>query len=207
VFHANLTLVQTGARENERIGRLRNRTEPLRVWNGLNLVHELEVREVVDKDLLFDDDNDAVAAEADAAHGGAEGELADAVALVVVPDHDLVGRVLRVRPAADEGEDVAEEEHLHVADSAAVEIAPEELAEGVAVVDAEAVVCGGGEAGLVLVEGEVEERRRRERWGGFRRRCVGGGVVVGRWRFGLRRHEGVEVEGLRLVGEEIRVWI
>ena len=41
-----------------------------------------------------------------------QARLADAAVLVVVPDHDLVGRVAWVAAAADEGEDVAAEEHL-----------------------------------------------------------------------------------------------
>jgi len=82
---------------------------------------------------------------------------------VVIPDHDLVGRVLGMGSAADKGDDVTAEEHLHVADSAAVELAAELFAEGVAIIDAETVVGGGGEASLVLVEGDVEYRRGRLR--------------------------------------------
>lgn len=123
---------------------------------------------------------------------------------MVVPDHDLVGREMGLGSAADEGDDVASEEHLDVADSAAVKLAAELLAEGVAIVDAETVVSGGGEASLVLVEGEVEQRRGR-RWGQSRWRGGGGEGLL--WRFMLRRHEGFEVECLGLVGEEIRVWI
>lgn len=89
---------------------------------------------------------------------------------MIVPDHDLIGRVLRVFTAADDGEDVASEEHLDDADSSGIvvdEVSAEDLAEGVAVEDAEATVGGGGEAAVVLVEGEVEEgwgiRRRRRR--------------------------------------------
>lgn len=52
------------------------------------------------------------------------------------------------------------------------EVAPENLTEGVAVVDAEAAVSGGGEAAGVLVEGEVEER-----WG----LGIGGGLGWVRW--------------------------
>jgi hypothetical protein len=37
---------------------------------------------------------------------------------VVVPDHHLVGRVARVVAAANEGEDVAPEQHLHDPDPA-----------------------------------------------------------------------------------------
>lgn len=42
------------------------------------------------------------------------------------------------------------------------EIAAEDLAEGVAVVDPEAAVGAGGEAAVVLVEGHVEKIRSRE---------------------------------------------
>lgn len=57
--------------------------------------------------------------------------------------------------------------------SAGTEVTPENLAEGVAVVDAEAVVGAGGEAAGVLVEGEVEEGG-----GGIRRRVGGRGYLV-----------------------------
>lgn len=128
-------------------------------------MHELKVRKVVDEDLALQDDDDAVAAEADAAHGGLEGELPDAAALVVVPDHHLVGRVVRGVPTADEREDVAPEEHLDDADAPALaagvvlapEVAAEDLAERVAVVDAEAGLGPRREAAVVLVEGDVEQ--------------------------------------------------
>lgn len=152
VLHANLSLMQTGARKNKRIRQLRNRAKPLRVRNSLNLVHKLEVHEIVHENLLFDDDDNSVAAEANGAHGGAKREFADAATLVVVPDHDFIGRVLWVGTTADESEDVTSEEHLDVADSSAVEFSAEEFAEGVAVVDPEAVIGGGGEAGVVLIE-------------------------------------------------------
>lgn len=96
--------------------------------------------------------------------------------------------------AAYEGEDVGLEEHLDAADAGGGEVAAEEFPEGVGVVDAEAGVGGGGEAGMVLVEGELEEGGRS-----------------GRFRRGLRlgEHYGVEIEGLGLIGEEgrVRVWV
>ena len=110
-------------------------------------MHQLEVHEVVNEDLLLEDDDDPIPPEPDGSNVGAEGELADAPALVVVPYHDLVGRVLRIGSSADEGEYVASEEHLHDGDPA-VEIAPEDLAERVAVEDQEAAV-GGPASGLL----------------------------------------------------------
>jgi hypothetical protein len=67
---------------------------------------------------------------------------------VIVPDHDLVGRVVGVIFAADEREYVAAEQHLDDADTSSPgagadsalggEVPAEDLLEGVAVVDAEA---------------------------------------------------------------------
>ena len=84
---------------------------------------------------------------------------------MVVPDHNLVRRVLRVGTAPDKCQNIAPEQHLHHSDprsAAAViaaEVAAEDLAEGIAVVDPEPVVGAGGEAAMVLVKREVEQRR------------------------------------------------
>jgi len=117
VFHPNLPLLGTGANKHDRPGLLRHSAEALGVGRRLDLVHELKVREVVDEDFVLEYHDDAVAPEPDASYGGAEGELPDAAALVVVPDHDLVRRVVGIIAAADEREYVAAEQHL---DDAAV---------------------------------------------------------------------------------------
>jgi PAS domain-containing protein len=143
---------------------------------------------------------------------GPERELADAPALVVVPDHDLVGRVLGAGPAADQGQDVAVEEHLHGTDAAAaagdpaavevkVKVAAEDLPEGVTVVDPEAAVGADGEAAGVLVERHFE---RRERRGNGR---VRGGETRVRVLYGRRAGgKGIGAGGgdLRWLGPQIR---
>ena len=63
-------------------------------------------------------------------------------------------------------------DHLDNADAAVRKVSAERLAEGVAVVDAEARVCADCKAALVLVEPDVEERVRghgpgRRKWGIF----------------------------------------
>ena len=98
----HLAFLQTRAHQHHRASPLRDSAQALRVRNGLNLMHELEVREVVDEDLLLEDDDDPIPPEPNGSNIGPEGELADAPALVIVPDHDLVRRILRVRSAADE---------------------------------------------------------------------------------------------------------
>lgn len=196
----DLTFLEARADEDDGAGDMGDLAEALRVGDGLNLMEKLEVGEVVDEDLLHKDDDDPVPPEADALDLGAEGELADTAGLVIVPDHDLVDGVLGVGAAADEGENVATEEHLDEADPAAcgAEVAAEDLAERVAVVDAEAGVGANGEAAVVLVEGEVEEGGDSGRDGaGVRVRVLrfveggghgvgggGGGVVGFRFRFG-----------------------
>ena len=128
-----------------------------RVGDGVGLVQDLEVGEVVDVDLVLQDHDDAISAQSHGPDLDAEGELADAPALVVVPDHHLVRGVSRRSPAAHEREDVAAEEHLDLPDPAAVEAPAEGFLEWVAVVDAEAPVGAAREAAAVLVEGQREE--------------------------------------------------
>lgn len=127
---------------------------------------------------MLQNDDDSVAAEPDASDLRPERELADAPGLVVVPHHDFAGRVERVGSASDQGEDLVAEEHLDHSDAPLIGITAEELADGVAVVDAEAGVRGDGEAAVVLVEGQVEELGVLvlDRVGGERAGVVGFGI-------------------------------
>ncbi len=54
-----------------------------------------------------------------------EAELANAAALVVIPDHDLVRGVLRGLASTHECQNIAAEEHLHNADASIVELSSE----------------------------------------------------------------------------------
>ena len=125
-------------------------------------MQQVEVRKVVHVDLVLEHDDDALARHAHGLDLGAEGKLADAPVLVVVPDHHLVRRVPRVAAAADEGKDVATEEHLHDADAAVGEVSTVGLLEGVAVEDAEAGVRSAREAALVLVEAHIKHCAHKE---------------------------------------------
>lgn len=147
---------------------------------------------------------------------------------MVVPNHDLIQRILRRIAAADQREDIAPEKHLNGADSPAVaiEIAAEDLAERIAVIDSEAAVGAGGEAAVVLIEGDVEEldrARARIRAGSGGNTAVGGGgggiavvgvveAVVGGSSV-VRRRVGAEVLEVGLehggdrIGVRVRVWV
>ena len=119
-----------------------------------------QIREVVDVNLVLEDDDDLVAAQAHGADLDAEAELADASGLMVVPYHHLVGGIARGAAAPDERQDVAAEEHLDDADAApagVVEASTERLLERVAVVDAETGVRAARETPAVLVE--VQEQQ------------------------------------------------
>lgn len=110
---------------------------------------------------------------------------------MIVPNHDLIQRILRRIAASDQRKDIAPEKHLNGANSPAVpiEIAAEDLAEGITVKDTEAAVSAGGETAVVLVEGDVEEldwarvRIRVEKGriidGGGGSVAVGNGIVGG----------------------------
>lgn len=79
---------------------------------------------------------------------------------MVIPDHDLINRVLRVGSTPDYGKYVASEQHLHQSNPATrPEVPTEDLAEGIAVVDSKPHVGANCEAAIVLVEGEVEKGR------------------------------------------------
>lgn len=191
----DLPLLEPGADQHERPCGLWHDAEPLGVGDRLNLVQQLHVREVVHEHRLLQDHHNPVPPQPHRPHLGPEREVAYAPRLVVVPDHDLGGRVVRGRPATDEGEDVAAEEHLRHSDAAArTEVAAEDLAERLAVVDAEAVAGAGGEAGVVLVEGQVEELGRRGGRGGRR----GGGIGRGGGGVGDR----VPAVGVVVVGDQ-----
>ena len=120
-------------------------------------MQDLEVREVVHVDLVFEHDDDAISAKSHGSYFDAEGEFSDAPALVIVPYHDLIRGVPRRSPAAHEREDVASEQHLDLPDPSAVEAPAEGFLERVAVVDAEAQVGAAREASAVLVEAQREE--------------------------------------------------
>ena len=68
VLDSNLSLLKARADENERAGLLRDRAESLRVCNGLDLVKELEVREVVHVHLLLQNDDDPITPEPHGPH-------------------------------------------------------------------------------------------------------------------------------------------
>lgn len=117
-------------------------------------------------------------------HLGPKGKLSDAPSLMIVPNHHLIQGVLRLGPAANQRQNVTPEEHLNNADAAAVvvKLPPENLSEGVAVVDAETAVGAGSKAAGVLVEGEVEEGGGRGEGSGevvVRVGVGGGGGSVG----------------------------
>mgnify|MGYP004152350755 CR=1 FL=1 len=71
------------------------------------------------------------------------------------PPADVVGR-----GAADEGEDVAAEEHLHDTNPAVRKVTPVRLLERVTIEDAKPRICAACEAALVLVEADGQKLRR-----------------------------------------------
>ena len=83
------------ARATARVRAHTPHTRTARVVARLDVVQQRQVGKVVHVHLLRQRDDDAVAPQPHGAHVGAEGELADAPVLVVVPDHHLVRRKAR----------------------------------------------------------------------------------------------------------------
>jgi hypothetical protein len=183
--------MQSDASENDGIRCRGELADASRVGYGLDLMKQFEIGEVVYVDLVLENDDDAIPSEAHSANLGSEGELPDAPVLLVVPNHDFVGRIQGLLAAADQCQDVAAEEHLHHGDAAVREVSLERPLEGLAVEDPEAGLGGTGEAAMVLVEGSGEE--------------VVGGVEVGRGGGGRRRRRGRRGRGRRIVGD-VEAW-
>lgn len=121
-------------------------------------MQQFEVRQVVDVDFVEEGDDDCVAAEAEGADWGTKGELADAAGDVVVPKEGF-GVGVRVgggggRRGAHEGEELEAEQHGDEGKTG-VEVATKLRAIRFGAEDEEATVGGRGEAGIVLVEGDV----------------------------------------------------
>lgn len=108
---------------------------------------------------MLQNDDDPVSVEPDGPDLGPERELADAPALVAVPQNDLVGRVHRVGPAAYEGHDRVLEVHIDDRDSPYVDLSADDLAERVAAEDPEAAVHTRREAPVIAEERQAEQRR------------------------------------------------
>ena len=134
-------------------------------------MQQLQIRKIINENFLFQNDDDSIPSKPNRSYFRAKRKLPDASALVVVPDHNFIRRVLRVGSAANESQNITSKEHLDNADAAStIKVSTKDLAEGIAIVDPEAMVSTGGEAAVVLVEREMEERGwrrgRRNRLGG-----------------------------------------
>lgn len=125
-------------------------------------MEQLQVREIINKNLLRQNNHDPITPEPNGLNLGSKGKLSNAPPLMIVPNHNLIQWVLRLGPSANQRQNITPEKHLDNTDTAAViELPPENLAERVAVVDSEAAVSAGRKAGEVLVKGQVKESRRR----------------------------------------------
>lgn len=153
MLNTNPSLVQIRASKHKRISQLRNFTKPLGIRNSLNLMHQLKVSEFIHKYLHLRHYNYSISSKPDSANRSSKRQLTNAPSFVIVPNHDLVGRKLRVGTTSDERQNITPEKHLHVANSAAVEFPAKVFSERIAIVDAKSVVSGGGETGSVLIEG------------------------------------------------------
>lgn len=168
-----------------------NLAQPLGVHERLNLVKQSQVIKIVDQQLLLKNHHNAITPDPDPLDLGPERQLPHAPRLEVVPDHDFIPRVLRNGAAADEGHDIGPEQHSDDSDTSSAgsgggggveKVAAEDFPEGIGAVGTESVGGSGGEAGGVLVEGDVKQiGGGGDRVSGERRdgaRGVGFGVSV-----------------------------
>eukprot|EP00391_Amoebophrya_sp_Ameob2_P010196 CAMPEP_0178982196 /NCGR_PEP_ID=MMETSP0795-20121207/365_1 /TAXON_ID=88552 /ORGANISM="Amoebophrya sp., Strain Ameob2" /LENGTH=293 /DNA_ID=CAMNT_0020672821 /DNA_START=544 /DNA_END=1427 /DNA_ORIENTATION=+ len=135
-----------------------------RVREGLNVVYQSQVAEPVDVHFPVYEDEHDVAAQLDLAHLGAEAEFCDAARRLVVPDHHLVRLKPGICASAHEGQNVAAEQHCDDAQTAAaLKLAPKRKPKRIRVVHSESIFGAADEAGLILVECDVQNLIARVR--------------------------------------------
>mmetsp|Transcript_40047 Transcript_40047/g.100197 ORF Transcript_40047/g.100197 Transcript_40047/m.100197 type:complete len:201 (+) Transcript_40047:136-738(+) len=111
--HQNTAPLQPGTRQNDsRVGwAARHVHQTSWVLDGVDGLDKLEVPETVDKHLPLQRHHHNFIEQLDVSDGTGEGQLRNAPAQPVVPQHHLGGRPSRCRAAADEREHVAAVEH------------------------------------------------------------------------------------------------
>mmetsp|Transcript_23786 Transcript_23786/g.57654 ORF Transcript_23786/g.57654 Transcript_23786/m.57654 type:complete len:173 (+) Transcript_23786:775-1293(+) len=132
-------------------------TEPFGVFDGLDVIDKLQIRKIVHIDLVFKNHHDSISSQFYCLYFGTEAEFSNAPVLMIVPDHNFVRRESRVSASANEGKNVATEQHLNVSDAALVEIFKMSLFEWVAVVNPKAGVSATRKASVVLIESDEQE--------------------------------------------------
>uniref|UniRef100_A0A0A9E8J4 Uncharacterized protein n=1 Tax=Arundo donax TaxID=35708 RepID=A0A0A9E8J4_ARUDO len=116
-------------------------------------MEQLQISEVVNIYLPLKYNHNVVLSQFHSPDIRAKGELSNATALVIIPDHHLVRRVLHIGATAYKSKDVATEQHLDNPKPATFKIPPESFLERVAVEDPESIAGASSKATKVLVPG------------------------------------------------------
>lgn len=91
---------------------IREAAQSIRVRRGLNLMDELTIHKTVNRYLVLENDHKVFPRQFDGSDVGPERELANGIVLVIIPDRQLVLRILLVGSLTHNTEYVGTEQHL-----------------------------------------------------------------------------------------------
>jgi hypothetical protein len=119
----------------------RKSTYSFNVTEGLDLMKKFQVCQVIHIDFVLQNDHNSVTPEFHCPNLTPEGKLSNTTALVIIPDHNLIGRVTWRLATSNQRENGRPKQHLHNSNPCTIEIPPDSLRERIAVVDAESRLC------------------------------------------------------------------
>ena len=90
----------------------------LRVFASFDMIDKFNVRKIVHVYLILEHNNNLLSFEPDPFNIGSEAEFSYTLPLMVIPEHNFVGRVLWVRSSSNEGQNVAAIEHFNNSNAA-----------------------------------------------------------------------------------------
>uniref|UniRef100_A0A0A9DTC2 Uncharacterized protein n=1 Tax=Arundo donax TaxID=35708 RepID=A0A0A9DTC2_ARUDO len=120
-------------------------------------MEQLQIREVVNIYFALKNNHNVILPQFYSPNIGAEGELSNATALVIIPDHHLVRRILHVGATTYKSKDVATEQHFDNPKPTTLEIPSECFLKRVAIEDPEAIAGTGSKATKVLIPGNRQQ--------------------------------------------------
>lgn len=130
---------------------MREAAQSFGIWQGLYLMEHLQIRKVINIYLCLEDNHNVIFPQFYSPDIRAEGKLPNTTALVIIPDHHLVGRIMHIGATTYKSKDVAAEQHLNYPEPTTLQIPPESLLKRVAVKDSEAIAGASSEATTILI--------------------------------------------------------
>ncbi|KAJ0742713.1 hypothetical protein HanPI659440_Chr10g0367271 [Helianthus annuus] len=101
MLNTNLPLLQPGTHKYKITRPLRNLTQPLGIRKRFNLMQQLQIRKIIHKYLLLQHNNNPIPPQPNSPNLRPKRQLTDTPTLMIIPNHNLIWRILRFRTATN----------------------------------------------------------------------------------------------------------